>query len=121
MTPRAALTSLLASAALLLSACGAGSDSTTGEGTAQQQRRPSDRPQLSGQQAQQFAAFTNCLKQHGVAFPSPGQGGPGAGGGGVNPRSQKFRSAMRKCQQYAPQGVGGGAPGGAPPGDAPSQ
>jgi hypothetical protein len=70
--------------------------------------------------------FTQCLSDHGVQPPQPGQAPQQPGGapqtGGVPGRgapSQRMQQAFQACRQYLPQGGPTGPPGGlpmAPPG-----
>lgn len=70
--------------------------------------------------ARSFAAFTSCLKRHGVKSLGAGFGGgqPPSGSppsGGTPPQlSAKMQKAIAACQEFAPQGGQGGF--GAPPG-----
>jgi hypothetical protein len=55
--------------------------------------------------------FQQCMSQHGVQAPQPGQGRPS---GGFSP-SKKMQQAIQACRQYAPQ-LQGAPPDGAPQG-----
>jgi hypothetical protein len=66
------------------------------------------------------AAFTTCLKQHGVSLPTGGfrrpPGAPGSPPAGTTPRNRpaatparaKQRAAFAACRKFAPQGFGAG-------------
>jgi len=115
---RVASAGLAAAALLVASGCG----NSSGGGSS------------SSAQKASFAAFSQCLKQHGVTLPSQGQGfgggappsnGQGFGGtppsggqfngqppsgGGFPGISSKMRKAFQACQSLAPQRQGN-APG----------
>ncbi len=98
---------------LVVSGCGSSSGAGSSSGTSQQRS---------------FAAFSKCLKQHGVkGFGAPGQGqGFGGGappstgqfqgqppsGGGFPGISSKMRKAIAACRAFAPGRQGGAPPGG---------
>jgi hypothetical protein len=132
----AVLGSSLALAAAGVAGCGSDGDATAANANAnagqQGNGAQGSRPNLSSDQKAQLKKFRDCMKQKGVDLPDFGRGGPPQGGppAGFDPTSSKFRSAIQKCGQYAPQGGPpggqgsqggppggtGGAPGGGPPG-----
>jgi hypothetical protein len=59
----------------------------------------------SNQQQSQALKFAACMREHGVAdFPDP-QNGRFVAGGGIDPNSPQFQSAMRACRKLLPGGV----------------
>jgi hypothetical protein len=96
---------------VIAAAAGCGSSSSGGSGATT----------TNATGARSFAAFTSCLKQHGVKSLGAGLSGgqPPSGAppsGGTPPQlSAKMQKAIAACQQYAPQGGQGGGFG-APPG-----
>src|SRR5262245_53752866 len=56
--------------------------------------------------------WAQCMRQHGVNVPDPGQGGGGfgvnvqatPGEGGVDAAEQQMQAAMDACKKYAPNG-----------------
>jgi len=97
---------------LVLAAAGCGSSSSSSGGSA---------TTTNATGARSFAAFTSCLRQHGVKSLGAGLGGgqPPSGSppsGGTPPQlSAKMQKAIAVCQKFAPQGGPGGF--GAPPGN----
>lgn len=83
--------------ALVLAACGGSSGSST---------------QSSSTATRSFAAFSSCLKTHGVSLGGFNGGQPPSGqppSGGTPPQlSAKTQKAIAACQQYAPRGGPGG-------------
>ncbi|WP_369217827.1 hypothetical protein [Streptomyces flavofungini] len=104
---RAVAQSLLAVSALLtgtlLTACSDGS--------------PSASSSKSSAPADRALAYSECMRKNGVSkFPDPQPDGGGirlSPDDGVDPNSQTFKDAAKKCQDLAPQGQGpGGGSGG---------
>jgi hypothetical protein len=64
----------------------------------------------------QFLAFSECMRSHGIPnFPDPSGGGGGIRislGSGINPGSPAFRAAQSQCKHLLP---GGGPGGNGPP------
>jgi hypothetical protein len=95
-TRRISLVIGVAMAGLLVAACGSSSSGNTSGGTA------------SG-----FAAYRNCLQQHGVTLPTsrptraPGSGFGGLGGSGSG-ASSTFQKAAQACASLRPTGGFGG-------------
>jgi hypothetical protein len=110
---RRASAGLLAAMLAIVAGCGSSPSADAGNGSSQQAS---------------LAAFTKCLKQHGVSgFGVPGQGqgfgggAPPSNGGGGTPPSQlqgqppsggfpgggKMRKAFQACKSLAPTGTGG--------------
>jgi hypothetical protein len=61
------------------------------------------------QMLKQGLKFSECMRSHGISSypdPSPG-GGPVTIGGGINPQSPQFQSALHACQKEL-RGKGGG-------------
>ncbi len=63
---------------------------------------------LTKAQQQALAAYTACLKSHGVNIPTSGSGGPGPGGFRTQSQSPAFSSAAQACASLRPK-FGGGA------------
>lgn len=62
----------------------------------------------SNQQQSQALKFAACMRQNGVPnFPDP-QNGRFLAGGGIDPDSPQFQSAMGACRKLLPGGVSGG-------------
>lgn len=61
-----------------------------------------------------FQEFSSCMREQGVDIPDirPGQGGPPAGGGGIDMDDPDVQAAQEKCRDKLPQGGPGGGPGG---------
>ena len=60
--------------------------------------------------------YAQCMRENGVPnFPDPSDEGMMIDGDklGMDPRSDAFKAADQKCQQYAPMRPGGGDDGGA--------
>jgi hypothetical protein len=58
--------------------------------------------------ANQFLAFSKCMRRHGVtAFPDPSPGGGINLGSGINPAAPAFQAAQATCRKLLP---GGGPP-----------
>jgi hypothetical protein len=111
---RPAPAGLVVALLLLVSGCGSQSGSGTSSGTSSQQRS--------------LAAFSTCLKQHGVkGFGAPGQGqgfsggappssgqfqGQPPSGGGFPGISSRTRKAIAACRAFAPRWQNGTPPGG---------
>lgn len=99
---RAAACTALASCVLALVACGGDEDvKTNGRSVG---------PPPTGSRPAQSQKLVNCLRQHGVSLPRPGQGG------GPPSLNGKTRRAIQACGKYLPQGAPPGGAGGAPPG-----
>lgn len=124
--------------ALALSACGGTGSSAASPGTAAGSTSSSTTttPTTTGGGAAAFAAYSNCLKQHGVTLPNfagrrPGGGTPPANGGGNPPANatgrprggfggafgtpaqrKKFQAAQTACAKLRPAGGGFGRGGG---------
>jgi hypothetical protein len=107
-------TLVLASAALLVAGCGAGTanpgvahlktDSSSGVGAAG--------PSSSSPEAAALA-FAGCMRTNGVPdFPDPNAGGGFRfrSGAGVDPSSPAFKAAQAKCKKFLPPGPGSGPP-----------
>jgi hypothetical protein len=119
----AVLGSSLALAAAGVAGCGGDGDATAANAANQQSNQAQGAPpNLSADQRSQLKKRRDCMKKNGVDLPDfersgPPQGGPPAG---FDPSSSKFRSAIQKCGQYAPQGgppgAGGPPSAGGPPG-----
>ena len=98
--PRAlAAAGLLASGALLLAGCSSNSTANAGSGTS---------ASASSSGSATYAAYTNCLKSHGVALPS---GRPG--GGSFSGRARPSGSAFPRAGHSGGYGGGGFGFGGA--------
>jgi hypothetical protein len=84
---------------LALAACGSASGPSAGTGTGAG----------SSPGADQFLAFSQCMRSHGVPnFPDPGGGGGiDLSGTNLNPFSPSFKAARASCQKLLP----GGGPG----------
>lgn len=62
----------------------------------------------SNQQQSQALKFASCMRENGVPnFPDP-QNGAFLVGGGIDPNSPQFKSAMQACRKLLPGGVAGG-------------
>jgi hypothetical protein len=113
----------LASAALLLAGCGAGSsnpgvahlssDASRG-GTSGGTETGTDTAGLgSGSPEAAALAFAGCMRASGVPhFPDPKAGGGFLfhTGAGVDPSSPAFRTAQTKCKKFLSPGPGSGSP-----------
>lgn len=66
-----------------------------------------------------FQEFASCMRDHGVDLPDirPGQGGPPAGGRGIDMDDPDVQEAQEQCRDNLPQGGPGGGPGGSSRGD----
>src|SRR5258708_38735737 len=94
---------LTAGAALVLGACGGSSNPASSSTTS-----PTT-PTSAGAGGTQNAAFTTCLKDHGVTLPAGGFRPPGGGQGtpGSRPaRSAAQQSAFAACRAKPPSGGG---------------
>jgi hypothetical protein len=114
---------VLASAALLLAGCGAGSanpgvarlssDASRG-GTSSGIETGTDMAgRGSGSPEAAALAFADCMRSSGVPhFPDPKTGGGFLfhTGAGVDPSSPAFRAAQTKCKKFLPPGPGSGSP-----------
>lgn len=101
---------------LALAACGGASASST-PSTSSTVATATGGGASAGGNAQSAAAFTSCLKSHGLNLPA---GGLGAGGGGfaagagagsapgASAPSAKSRAAFQACAKFQPQGGFGG-------------
>ncbi|MGH9016854.1 MAG: hypothetical protein ACRDY1_03815 [Acidimicrobiales bacterium] len=116
--PRHLVLPLLAAGALAMTACGSAAASGAGAGSGASTGEAS------------FAAYSACLKQHGVTLPSFGRGGgtggartggerppsftpgsgsfPGGGFGGGFRDNPKFKAAQTACKKLQPKGGFGG-------------
>jgi hypothetical protein len=73
-------------------------------------------PQLSPEQQEQRAEFTECMRENGIDVPDPDPngGGFGLGGGDFDPNDPDFQAAIEACQDFfagfrgGPGGPGGG-------------
>jgi hypothetical protein len=116
---------VLASAALLVAGCGAGSanpgvarlssDASGGSGDTSGGIETGGGAAGAGSGSPEAAAlaFAGCMRANGVPrFPDPKAGGGFLfhTGAGVDPSSPAFGAAQRKCKQFLPPGPGSGSP-----------
>ena len=71
-------------------------------------------PKMDPEQVEKARQFAKCMRENGVPnFPDPQpdggvriEAGPDTG---IDPRSQEFKDAQAKCEQYMPRRAGGGS------------
>jgi hypothetical protein len=65
---------------------------------------PGDAPRLSPEEEEAFLAFAECMREHGIDMPDPGNGGfvirPGSDADVVDPRSEEFQAAEAACREH---------------------
>ena len=91
---------------LIASGCG-GSPGTPVAHVGSTATNPSGSPSPAGSKSGDPAAFSACMRKHGVPnFPDPDSQGQLTiqGGSGLNPRSPQFQSAQKACRKLLPNG-----------------
>jgi hypothetical protein len=86
---------------LAVSACGGSDASDTGSAPSAQSGSSGQRPQFD---PDSFAQLRECLEEHGVTLPSPGQqGAPPSGRQGTPPAlDEDAQEALEACSEYLP-------------------
>jgi hypothetical protein len=99
-------TAAVAGLALFAAGCG-GSSGPGVAGVASTTATTSAASPSSGSNASNPAAFSNCMRSHGVPlFPDPNSKGALSPGSGVDPNSPQFRKAGDACRSLLPRGGG---------------